>query len=235
MIILDAYLHPPPSAQEKLIQELTSQLARAEPLARAGKSSLLHFLSRDAADEEHRALEDEVARLKDIAKAKDAVIGERDRHVREMEQTGAFCVAYVLWLKVYTYTPPERELRFELAAEIERSKALVVKQPPGSATRGGGARPRGGGIFGTDEPKNAAVIQLYEDLTNLLVPNMRFETGKYLDLDDKCFTCVYTYVDQTGNDQGAMEQSTHLSFREFHSIIDSWALTPAFAFFRFQA
>ncbi|KZP21206.1 hypothetical protein FIBSPDRAFT_953935 [Athelia psychrophila] len=195
--------------QEKLIQELTSQLARAEPLARAGKSSLLHFLSRDAADEEHRALEDEVARLKDIAKAKDAFIGERDRHVREMEQT-------------------ERELRFELAAEIERSKALVVKQPPGSATRGGGARPRGGGIFGTDEPKNAAVIQLYEDLTNLLVPNMRFETGKYLDLDDKCFTCVYTYVDQTGNDQGAMEQSLTFTLRFYHDIpIPQDERTPA--------
>lgn len=36
---------------------------------------------------------------------------------------------------------------------------------------------------------------------------MRFETGKYLDIDDKCFTCVYTFIDQTGSEEGGREQS----------------------------
>lgn len=66
-------------------------------------------------------------------------------------------------------------------------------------------------MFGTDEPKNAAVIQLYEDLTNLLIPNMRFESGRYLDLEDRCYTCVYTYVDQAAQDgPAAVEQSEPL-------------------------
>jgi hypothetical protein len=94
------------------------------------------------------------------------------------------------------YCLAEWDARYELNAEIERSKALASKavrtQPPGSATRG---RVRGGGIFGTDDPKNAAVIQFYEDLTNLLVPNLKFEPGKYLGLDEMCFTCIYTYMD----------------------------------------
>jgi len=75
-------------AQEKLIQELTSQLARVEPLARSGKTSLLHFLTRDAADQEQRALENEVNRWKDIAKAKDAVIAEKDKRITELERAG---------------------------------------------------------------------------------------------------------------------------------------------------
>jgi hypothetical protein len=76
-------------AQEKLIQELTSQLARVEPLARSGKTSLLHFLTRDAANEEQRALEDEVNRWENIAKAKDAVILEKDRRIAELERAGS--------------------------------------------------------------------------------------------------------------------------------------------------
>ena len=106
----------------------------------------------------------------------------------------------------------EWEARYELNAEIERSKTLASKnartQPPGSATRG---RVRGGGIFGTDDPKNAAVIQFYEDLTNLLVPNLKFEPGKYLGLEESSFTCIYTYMDlnkmQGGDGEGASEKS----------------------------
>ena len=99
----------------------------------------------------------------------------------------------------------ERDVRYELNAEIERSKVLASKairaQPPGSGTRG---RVRGGGIFGADDPKNAAVIQFYEDLTNLLVPSLKFEPGKYLGLDEMCFTCIYTYMDlsKIQNDKG---------------------------------
>jgi hypothetical protein len=76
-------------AQEKLIQELTSQLARVEPLARSGKTSLLHFLTRDAADQEQRGLENEVNRWKDIAKAKDAIIAEKDKRITELERAGS--------------------------------------------------------------------------------------------------------------------------------------------------
>jgi hypothetical protein len=94
------------------------------------------------------------------------------------------------------YRIAEWDARVELNAEIERSKALAAKghraQPPGSATRG---RVRGGGILGTDDPKTAAVIHLYEDLTNLLVTSLKFESGKYFGLEETCFSCIYTYSD----------------------------------------
>lgn len=110
------------------------------------------------------------------------------------------------------YHLAEWEARYELNAEIERSKALASKsvrtQPPGSATRG---RVRGGGIFGADDPKNAAVIQFYEDLTNLLVPNLKFEPGKYLGLDESCFTCIYTYMDLNKTEDDTSERGAEKS------------------------
>lgn len=95
----------------------------------------------------------------------------------------------------------ERDLRYELNAEIERSKALVSKppriQPPGSASKG---YPRAHGILGGDDPKIAAVTQFYEDLTNLLIPNVKFEPGKYMNLDEKTFTCVYSFANLDDTD-----------------------------------
>lgn len=92
-------------------------------------------------------------------------------------------------------------MRYELNAEIERSKSLLSRSQPGSAPRSH-PRPGGGGgvIFGADEPKNTAVIKFYEDLTNLLVPGLRFEPGKYLGLDETCFTCIYTHMDLHSED-----------------------------------
>jgi hypothetical protein len=163
---------------------------------------LLHFLTRDAADEEQRALENDVNRWKDIAKAKDAIIAEKDRRIAELERMGTLCPSTTMQSLTRCI---ERDIRYELDAEIERSKVLASKAhrgpTPGSATRG---RIRGGGILGADDPRTAAVVQFYEDLTNLLVPNLKFEPGKYLGLDEKCFTCIYTYVDlaKIQNDEG---------------------------------
>lgn len=50
-------------------------------------------------------------------------------------------------------------------------------------------------MLGSDELKNTAVVKFYEDLTNLLVPKVKIEPGKYLGLEETCFTCVYTYMD----------------------------------------
>ena len=88
---------------------------------------------------------------------------------------------------------PERDLRYDLEEEIKRSKALAAnqRQPPGSALR----RPVATNVFGSDEPKLTAVINFYEDLTNLLVPRVKIEPGKYMGLEETCYTCVYTYMD----------------------------------------
>lgn len=112
-------------------------------------------------------------------------------------------------------------MRYELNAEIERSKSLASKsvrrnQPPGSGSRG---RSRPGGMFGADEPKNTAVIKFYEDITNLLIPGLRFEPGRYLDAEETCFTCIYTYMDLERNEEAekGIEKST---FRVF--IFITW-------------
>ena len=82
------------TAQEKLIQELTSELARVEPLAKSGKTSLLHFLTRDAADEEQRALEAEINRWKDTVKSKNATLAAKDKRVAELERIGSYSYSF---------------------------------------------------------------------------------------------------------------------------------------------
>ena len=77
--------------QDILIKELTSQLSRIEPLARTGQNVALHFLTREAADEEKRAMEQDMARLQDVIKQKDATIAERNKRVAELEQLGSPC------------------------------------------------------------------------------------------------------------------------------------------------
>jgi hypothetical protein len=83
----------------------------------------------------------------------------------------------------------EKELKYELNAEIERSKELAAKSSrnPPSALRG---RPAG-----ADDPKHAEVIRFYEDLTNLLVCNMKLQRGKHFGLDEWILSCVFTYTD----------------------------------------
>lgn len=67
---------------------MNSQLARTEPLTRSGNSSVLHLLTRDAADEEKRLIEKELVRWKDVSKEKDGIIMDKDSRIAELEQAG---------------------------------------------------------------------------------------------------------------------------------------------------
>lgn len=66
-----------------MIQELTSQLARVDSLTREGKTSTLHFITREAADEERRVLERQNEALKQSLREKDQEIQKRDMTVQE--------------------------------------------------------------------------------------------------------------------------------------------------------
>ncbi|TFK54704.1 hypothetical protein OE88DRAFT_1653157 [Heliocybe sulcata] len=90
--------------QEQLIQELTSSLARVEPLARSGHTSSLHFLTREAVEEEKRNLEQEVSRLKETVKKREQELAESRHSLKESQ--------------------------IELKAEIERSKTLAQRGGP---------------------------------------------------------------------------------------------------------
>lgn len=132
---------------------------------------------------------------------------------------------------MHAYDSSERELRSELNLEIERSKTLASKAPrnPGSAQRG-----RAGlSVLSPDQdPKISEVIRFYEDMTNLLIVNVKPQPAQYLKLEEWAFTCVYTYVDVDGaDDTRQSENSVHfcsmstytylhpLSRSEFHDSL----------------
>ncbi|KAF9265599.1 hypothetical protein L218DRAFT_148762 [Marasmius fiardii PR-910] len=167
--------------KEKLIQELNSSLARAEPLTKSEKTSVIHLLTREAADEEKKTVQQEVARLKAELVQRDAIIKEKDNLMHEKETI-------------------ERELKYELQLEREAQK----NRPPGSAQRGGR-----GTVLGSDDPKNTQVIKFYEDLTNLLVTNMKPIPAQSKE-EDWSLTCIYSYV---GEGDDALTKSVHFSLR----------------------
>ena len=93
----------------------------------------------------------------------------------------------------------EDDLRIELQAEIDRGKTMASKlqRLPPSASR-----PRtGNGSSSTDDPKLGEIIKFYEDLTNLIVPNMKLQKGKYLNTDEWLLSCVFSYTDEIARKQ----------------------------------
>ena len=73
------------TASEEMIRELTSQLSRVDSLTREGKTSTLHFLTREAADEERRGVERQVEQLKAKLKEKDLIIAEREATISDKD------------------------------------------------------------------------------------------------------------------------------------------------------
>lgn len=86
-------------------------------------------------------------------------------------------------------------MKLELDAEIQHSKTLAAQsRPVGPAvTRPAKAT--------TMELRNAPVIKLYEDMTNVLVTNVKFEkSAERPDVDEEQFTCIYTYNNRDTDD-----------------------------------
>lgn len=71
-----------------MINELTTQLTKIKALGGSEKSYTLHFLTREAADEEKEAVEREVGRWKDVVKQKDAQLAEKDKRIADFEDEG---------------------------------------------------------------------------------------------------------------------------------------------------
>ena len=80
----------------------------------------------------------------------------------------------------------------ELNAEIERSKSLASRAPGPVASRS--AKPT------SSEPRNTPVIKLYEDMTNILITNVKVEKSPdWPDVDEESLTCIYTYTNPDEN------------------------------------
>ncbi|KAG1770404.1 hypothetical protein EV702DRAFT_1139357 [Suillus placidus] len=196
--------------QDSIISALQTQLASQSPFFRTSEpepnhpsrsthpnsstSTIPHFLTRATADAEQRTLHDELAHMRDGLAAKDAVVEERERRIAELEQS-------------------VKDIRVELDAEIARSKQLLARQPhPHTKT------------FSTDaDPKHSATIQFYEDFSNLLVLNIKWEPHEGVE-DDVVHTCVYTYVATVKDETDVwehVERSISFSLRAYTEPSDS--------------
>ncbi|EIN07183.1 hypothetical protein PUNSTDRAFT_126991 [Punctularia strigosozonata HHB-11173 SS5] len=157
--------------QEDLIKELTSQIARVEPLARgqAGPAAV-HFLTREAVDEEKRQAERDRDKWKEESEGKDAIIIQKDREIAELIKQ-------------------QRLLESDLKAEIDRSKSLTSRPTPSSSVARPGAK--------TAAPDMAKIITFYEDMTNLLVISVKYENThpnwEALGLEEPKIRCLYTH------------------------------------------
>ena len=176
------------AGKDSLIQELTGQLSKQSP-SNSNQSWTLHFLTREAAEEEKRALRDENARLKDVIKQHNAVVAAKDQQVAELKQEGT-CPRPRPPPICRTFTPLTAELtKKELAAEIERSKQLASRpgSVPHAVTPNGPKAARG-------EPSNLPVIKLYEDMTNVLITHVAKEpSAEWPGIDEDVVSCVYSY------------------------------------------
>ncbi|KAI0647559.1 hypothetical protein C8Q79DRAFT_1000445 [Trametes meyenii] len=149
------------------IEELTAQLSKLSSSSQSNQPLNLHFLTREAAEEEKHALREENNRLKDVIKQRDATIVDKDKQMHSLQDEAMIT-------------------KKELDAEIERSKALAARGPTPTAARQ--QKPTAG------EPRNSPVIRLYEDMTNVLVTSMKFEKSpEFPEIDEEIFSCVYTY------------------------------------------
>ncbi|KAH9900833.1 hypothetical protein C8Q73DRAFT_675967 [Cubamyces lactineus] len=155
--------------KESLIEELTAQLSKVQSSSKSnGKSqTTLHFLTREAAEEEKQALREENDRLKEVIKQRDATIASKDKQIQTLQDEAKI-------------------VQKELEAEIERSKALAARAPAPQVARQQKPTP--------SESRNTPVIRLYEDMTNILVTGTKVEKNSfYPDLDEDVLTCIYTY------------------------------------------
>ncbi|KAJ3999191.1 hypothetical protein F5050DRAFT_1739379 [Lentinula boryana] len=156
------------AALERVNKELTTNLAKIEPLMRSGKTSVLQLLTREAADEENRKIENEVSVWRQRYEEAQEVMKEKDQLLKERAQR-------------------EKELIFEL--EVEKKNFLTFK----AKTQNGSARPKSD-MLGSDKPQTLQLVRLYEDSTNLLIVGLKPQRSEYLNLDDWTATCVFTYI-----------------------------------------
>ncbi|KAF8643831.1 hypothetical protein AX16_008848 [Volvariella volvacea WC 439] len=99
--------------QDRLIQQLTGVAESKEPLLRTGRTSVLHLIPQQAADEQSRELEREFKRWKDIAEERQTALSNQNQRIEELVLR-------------------EKDLQAELNAEMERARVLAAKVPKNS-------------------------------------------------------------------------------------------------------
>ncbi|KAF8212004.1 hypothetical protein K438DRAFT_1805794 [Mycena galopus ATCC 62051] len=168
--------------KDLLIKQQAEMLALKDPLSRDGKTSVIHMVTRETADAEKRSAEEQVAYWKGKADERERLLVEKERKITELKQM-------------------QSDLQFEIKVERENSQKAAVRNPP-SALRGRGPN----GVLGSDDPKHSALVRFYEDVTNLLITDIKVQESKYLKLDEWSLTCIYTH------DKAGVTESRSLAF-----------------------
>lgn len=168
--------------QQQMNAQLYTQIGHSSLLQTQGASSILGLLTREAAEKEQDVLKKDLERERQAARDKEQVVKDREARISELEQQ-------------------VKELQFELKVEREQNKQ-GNRNPPPSAQRGAAAQ-------GIGDPKAAVVLSFYEDLTNIIIPNVKPQAPQFLSEPEYDLHCVYTHA---GTDEQAGTQNRTLEF-----------------------
>ncbi|KAI9446269.1 hypothetical protein H4582DRAFT_2069604 [Lactarius indigo] len=121
-------------AQEELIQELTTQVSRLTPMLKKGRTSVLHFLTSEAADEEKRIFEEHLREVKEELKRKDGVIKDKDNRIaalnEQLETTQADLKAEIAHTQTLQKNPKaQRELPGSYLTNLIVMSAKIQESP----------------------------------------------------------------------------------------------------------
>ncbi|KAF7323137.1 hypothetical protein HMN09_00093900 [Mycena chlorophos] len=194
-------------AKNDVIKQQDEMLARKEPLAAHGKTSVLYLVTREAADAEKRSAEEQVTFWKREA-------DERQQELERKEQALAEATQKI------------KDLEYEV--HVERDNAARAQKTaarnPAPPARGGGRGPNP--VLGADDPKYSELVKFYEDITNTLVTDIKIQDAKYLGLHEWTLTCMYTHADKDNSDKtkrtlAFMLRFTHDPPDDFEGEIES--------------
>lgn len=146
----------------------------------------MQFFTRDAVDEEKKALEVKLRKYEDTIKEKDA-------NIADLQQKRMFSAR--VFVTILRRVRLERELDQQLAYEIKLAEEYRTKNPPAAKANGG---PRTAIQSSAADPLQAEVIKFYEDLSNVLITNVSMsQTPRYPQWPEfKAYTfmCTFTHI-----------------------------------------
>ncbi|KAH9066461.1 hypothetical protein EDB87DRAFT_724639 [Lactarius vividus] len=162
-------------AQEELIQELTAQVSRLTPMLKKGRTSTLHFLTSEAADEEKRIFEEHLREVQEELKRKDGVIKDKDTRIAALNEQ---------------LETTQADLKAEIAhTQTLQTNPKVQREPPGPVMRARTSL--------INDPKHGATMRLYEDLTNLIVLSAKIQESPWAHfggLEEIVYKCIFSYA-----------------------------------------
>jgi len=95
------------AGRDALIKDLTTKLARKDPLFRAGKSAGFDIMTRDEAEKEMEELQATLKQYKEVLKDRDRQLKEKDEQAEELRQEGQTPLSsFYINLRAHVNLPP---------------------------------------------------------------------------------------------------------------------------------